>query len=274
MSDLITATVAEFGSISGEILRHVPTLAEIAAMTPTEVLPCSMSSLQDNPSAAQYGCTPATHAQHEYVSTPVFQPPNEAIGEAGHQAADPVEAVVHPNPDSCAVAASTQAEWQLPLPARRAWHSLTSLLLTLKLAAFTSTDVVGPLIWRTIFAMKEDLAVGLSASAEYSRQSHSASTAAGEAGQQAQLSSSRTQTAQDILLLSDHVITLVVAFLRRAVKELSRGEKSMGTAMAVACMGLVAVLLKHGPPAAGDKLFTAGACSCLCCTMCSHTASG
>ena len=227
-------------------------------------------------SAAQYTCTPATHTQQDHVDTPLFKPrpPNEEIGEAGHQAVGPVEAVVHPKPDSSAVAASTQAEWQLPVSARRAWHSLTSLLLTLKLAAFTSTDIVGPLIWSTIFTMKEDLAVGLSA--EYSKQSHSpmGSTAAAEAGQQAQVSSSRTETAQDIQLLSEHAITLVAAFLRRAVKELSQEEKSVGTAMAVACVGLVEVLLKHGLPPACDKLFTAGSCSPLRYTVHNRMASG
>lgn len=49
VSDLTRATVAEFGSISGEILQRVPNLAEIAAMAPTEVLPRSMSSFQDDP---------------------------------------------------------------------------------------------------------------------------------------------------------------------------------------------------------------------------------
>ena len=305
VSDLIRATVAEFGSMSGEILRHAPTLAEIAEMAPTEVLPCSMSSLQDNPThgklrtpvqlflcfvqyllvpieltgsesskmigalarikrrkaAAQYSCTPATHPQQQHVGTPVFKPLNGEIGEADHQSADPVVVDHHPNPGSDAVAASTQAAWQLPLPARRVWHSLTSLLLTLKLAAFTSTDIAGPLIWKTIYVMKEDLAVGLDAFAEYSQQLCRLTTAAASIGQQAELSSSRIQAAQDIQFLSEHVITLVLAFLRRAVKELSREDICAGLSMAVACMGLVDVFLEHGPPAAGDKLFTAGACS-------------
>ena len=100
------------------------------------------------------------------------------------------------------------------------------------------------------------------------------STAAAEAVQQAQVSSSRTETAQDIQLLSEHAITLVAAYLQRAVKELSQEEKSVGTAMAVACVGLVEVLLKHGLPPACDKLFTAGSCSPLRYTVHNRMVSG
>ena len=49
VSDLVRATIAEFGSCNGFILQDSAVLAEIAKMDPTEVLPCSTASMQDSP---------------------------------------------------------------------------------------------------------------------------------------------------------------------------------------------------------------------------------
>ena len=299
-SDLVRATVAEFGSCSMFILKDTAIVTEIAKMALDEVLPCSMVTMQDSPIndiikapvriflcfvkhlldtieatgsqnfemieavarlkwetiVTQYNCTPGTQAQPEQISIQLLKDFND-------QAADANDTAGHAQPDSNA--SSLETEGQLPFPARRAWHALSSMLLTLKLVSCTlSTNAVAGsshLLWRTLFLMKEDLAFGLKAFAEYSQQSHPPSTTATEAGKQGELSSSAAGTSRDIQLLSLYIITLLSAFLRRAVTALGKEESGNGQVTAMACMGIVDVFLRHGHPSAGHRIFTAGTCS-------------
>ena len=296
----LKATADDFGSYSNSLwlMAKDAALTDAVTANPDEVLPCSISSLRDNPvipdavrlpvrhllffvkslvAALATGSNqitpevrstfdkhrPCSHAQYGSMYTKAVWAQDDVISRQLLERfisgnISPGSSIIDLQPEAEALAAGLLAEQKLPAAVKRAVHCLRSVLLTLKLASLTHNKTHH--ILTLPWTALVFMHEDLAATLE-AFGNHMREAAHAES-----LSASPSVVAaeKDILIWSQQAVGLLLSCLGSAVKQVSQDCGSIQGTVALSCLGLMDVLLHNGTPqamqAVGQALYLGGIC--------------